>query len=95
MFRNERLLIPFFALDDIIPALAKIEFDVRGGWTLDQGMGIVPVMWRGVVCVTSQGRKVVMEVGIPAVKVAIELDQHVDATNESVRAVYHRQLLMQ
>src|SRR5689334_22277767 len=70
MFGNEQLLAPLFALDDIIPALAKIALDVSGGWPLDQGMGIVPVMRRGIVRVTSQWRKVVMEVGIPAVIVA-------------------------
>src|SRR5690348_2641163 len=57
MFGDEQLLIPLVALDDIIPALAKIEFYVYGGWPLDQRVGIVPVVRAGIVSVAAQWRK--------------------------------------
>jgi len=39
---NEELAVPMFVLDDIIPALAKIEFHVSHRRSFDDRVGVMP-----------------------------------------------------
>ena len=60
MFGNEQLVVPLVSLDDIIPALAKIEFHVPHCWSFYDGVSIMPVVRGAIPLVTAHRRGVVV-----------------------------------
>jgi len=92
--RDQKLVVPLVSLDDSIPALAKIKFHVPHCRSFDDGVSIVPVVRSAVLFGTPQRRGVVMEVRIPAVVIAIQFNQHIDAADKRVGAVHDRDFLM-
>src|SRR6266566_2226430 len=90
VYGNEQLVVPLVSLDDIIPALAKIEFHVPHCRSFDDSVSIMPVVRGTILFVAAQRRGVVMGVRIPAVKIATQFNQRIDASNEGMSAVHDR-----
>ena len=94
MLGNQQLAVPFVPHDDIIPALAKIAFHVPGGWSFNHCVSVVPVMRDALLFVATQRGGVVMGVRIPAVEIAAEFNQHINAADEGMGAIHDRDFLM-
>src|SRR5438876_1349515 len=82
-------------LDDIIPALAKIEFHIPHCRPFNDSMCIMPGIRAVNHLVPPQWREELVYVIIPTVEITAEFDQHIDTTDEGMRAVHHYDLLMQ
>ena len=95
MCRNQELFVPLVPHDDIIPALAKIEFHIPHCWPFEDSMGIMPGIGAVDHLVPTQGREKLVYVRIPAVVISAELDQHIDTPNERMVAIHHHDFLMQ
>jgi hypothetical protein len=82
------------AQDHIIPPLAKIEFDIPGGRSFDQGMGIVPGMRTGSRFVATVRGRERMGWTIPAIEVTTQFNQWIYTAYKGVGAIDNRDLLM-
>ena len=95
MFRDKQLLVPPMPLDDIIPALAKIEFYIPHCRPFYDCVGIMPGIGADYHLVPTQWREELVYVRIPAVEIPAKFDQHIDTADESMGAIHHHDFLMQ
>src|SRR5579875_3413487 len=95
MCRDEQAAVQVMMGDDIVPALAKVQLDIACGWPLNERVDIMPGIGCLALIVNAQGRGERVGGGIPAVELAADLNQQVNATDEGGIAVDDRAFLVQ
>ena len=94
MLRNQQLDVPPVSPDDLIPALPEIAFHIPHCRSFEKSVSIMPVVRSALLFVPPQRRGVVMEVCVPTVVIATQFNQHIDATDKRMGAIYDRDFLM-
>ena len=79
---------------DFIPPLAKIALHVSRRRSFDESVNVMPVVGRAIVGITPKRRRIAVQMGVPAIIVTVQLDEHVDAADKGMGSIYDHRLLM-
>src|SRR5579885_1040468 len=95
MLQHDEVSLHFTALDDIVPALTKIQLYIPCRRSLDQRVCVMPGMRTMSIMGATQERGEEMSGGIPAIKLSSLFDQRVNAPHKSMCTIHNRDFLMQ